>query len=334
MLNTLTFIALFYLPFILLGQESLKRNIDKEYKVHSDYQFTIRNKFGSVFITTWDKAEIKVKVEITLKGQACRDLFEQIKIVENLNSNSIELVTRIPHQKRQKRYNTSGKNMQIAVDYIVQCPKYLFLLEIHNKFGSTHIGNFDGRLVCHMGFGNLQLGSLSHSENEIYAKFSSVQIDKINSGTIQAKYNRDFVIKEAENIDVNFGHGTLNITSVEKANLAIKYSKLYVDHMLKSCTADSKFSTLNIDHVSPNFEKIKIISKYGTTKISFDKDAAFDFDVNTKYGSFNCDVQDSEILKRFVEKTHSKYSGMRQKKNRSKGKVSVHSAFGDVIFKD
>ena len=74
------------------------------------------------------------------------------------------------------------------------------------------------------------------------------------------------------------------------------------------------------------------MSKYGNTEISFAKSPSFDFSVQTKYGHFDYDEYDLEIIEKYIEKTYKKYIGKRQGENKRKGQVNIESSFGKVNF--
>ena len=71
-LYKITFVLLL-IPAIVFGASVLKKHeknksISKKFKVNSDATVDIYNKYGNLYITTWDKNYVEFEITITVKG--------------------------------------------------------------------------------------------------------------------------------------------------------------------------------------------------------------------------------------------------------------------------
>jgi len=69
-----------------------KRTITKSYTVGPDDRLSIENSFGNIVITTWDKNEIQVDIEIGVRGNSderAQHMMDQINVTDHQGGKEI-----------------------------------------------------------------------------------------------------------------------------------------------------------------------------------------------------------------------------------------------------
>src|SRR5450432_2231286 len=73
-----------------------KRTISKSYNVGPDDRLSIENSFGNVIITTWDKNEIQVEIEIGVNASSeekAQQMMDLINVKDNQGGHDITFKT-------------------------------------------------------------------------------------------------------------------------------------------------------------------------------------------------------------------------------------------------
>ncbi|HLO83195.1 MAG TPA: hypothetical protein VK166_19665, partial [Chitinophagaceae bacterium] len=123
------------------------KTYSKSYPLSSNEQVTLDNQFGEMKITTWDKNEIKVDVNIEAKAntdELAQKILDNIYI-EDGRSGGVYFRTKMKNQKNN--WNHDGKKdykeMGMKIDYVVYMPS-ANPLNATNQFGAMIIPDFRG----------------------------------------------------------------------------------------------------------------------------------------------------------------------------------------------
>ena len=75
-----------------------RKSFDMNYKVNNADALSIENKFGRVHVNTWDKNEIKVRVDVVARASSdgkAQEILDNISITSRLSDNTIFVSTKM-----------------------------------------------------------------------------------------------------------------------------------------------------------------------------------------------------------------------------------------------
>jgi len=285
-----------------------KRTISKSYTVTSSDKLSIENSFGNVVVSTWDKNEIKVDIEIGVKAsndQKAQNMMDEIEVRDSRSGNTISFKTDIGdmgNSKHNKHNDDDGNNendRKFYIDYKVYMP-ISNPLDLENSFGKTTVPDLKGQVNLTSKFGSLNTGKLDNVD-EIDVEFGTAALGPVHNGQITFKFN-----------------GKSQIASVS-GNVKIK----------------SEFSGNVQFDVDNNIEELSVFESYSTIKMNVTKALSANIDVHTSFGNFHNntdfkiaeDREDDDNGPRFDKD----YSG---KAGDGKAKIKIKSSFGNVRLSD
>jgi len=314
----LLILALVLIPaFSFAGDDDVdkKKTISKSYTVTSTDKLSIENSFGNVVINTWDKNEIKVDIEISVKAssdQKAQEMLDEIEVTDTRNGNTISFKTDVgdinerghnkKHNRNEDHPNREGDNdgeRKFYIDYKVYMPA-VNPLEIENSFGKINVPDFKGQVSLTSKFGGLTTGKLDNVD-DIDVEFGKADIGPIHNGEVTFKFN-----------------SKSQIASVS-GNVKIK----------------SEFSGNVQFEVDNNIEELSVYESYSSIRMQVTKALSANIDVHTSFGSFHNntdfkiaeDKEDDDNGPRFDKD----YSG---KAGDGKAKIKIKSSFGNVRLSD
>src|SRR5882762_11254265 len=113
-----------------------RRTINKSYNVTAEDKLEIENSFGNVMISTWDKNEITVDIEIVANApteEKAQDIMNEIDVKEIHEGHIISFKTKVGeiHNGGGKRNNDEDRAFYI--DYVIHMPA-ANRLQLENSF--------------------------------------------------------------------------------------------------------------------------------------------------------------------------------------------------------
>ncbi|HEY4937010.1 MAG TPA: hypothetical protein VII44_10535 [Puia sp.] len=275
-----------------------KRTISKSYNVSPDDRLSIENSFGNVIITTWDKNEIQVEVEIGVRASSdekAQQMMNLINVRDKQDGHEISFKTDIGHMSGKDNWNKNEDTRKFYVDYKVIMPSKN-PLRIENSFGKTNIPDFDGSASLTSKFGELTTGKLPNA-TLIHVEFGKANIGRLNNADIIFKFNDNSQvagISGNSKVDVQF----------------CSHVDITVDNALSALSLFQSYSSINL-------------------KVSNDLSAQFD--VYTNFGSFHnktefniAEDRDDESSGPKFDKTYTGKAGS------GAAKIKIKSSFGSV----
>jgi hypothetical protein len=275
-----------------------KRTISKSYNVGPEDKLSIENSFGNVVVTTWDKNEIQVEVEIGVRApseEKAQQMMNLIDVRDNQNGHDINFKTNIGHMSGKDNWNKNENTRKFYIDYKVVMPSKN-PLRIENSFGKINIPNFEGSTSLTSKFGELTTGKLP-SAAMIHVEFGKADIGWLNNADVVFKFNGNSQvagISGNSKVDVQF------CSNVE----------ITIDNAVRALSLFQSYSTINL-RVSDNLSA--------------------QFDVHTNFGSFK-----NKTGFEIAEETEDESSGPKFDKTYSgkvgggAAKIKIKSSFGNV----
>lgn len=311
-------LALFALLFQiqLFGSEGLSKKVSKNFKVTKNHTLEIENQFGSVDITSWDKDEVMVDIEIIVdhkKDDKEQEWLDKIEVEIKESSDRLSFKTEMG--VGDKKFKMDGK-YEIEINYTVKMPAHIEL-DLDNRFGDITLDKLDKRAEIKVQFGSAKIGSLSHNANDLSFQFSDpVIIDEFGGGEIELKFSKlelgnsgqvnfssqmsNSTIDKAENSEMKVSYGSLKVGNMSELKLKSSMSTIKIDELQNGGEIDVKYGKLTIGKLSKNFKSLTIESKFTPVDIDVEDGSAFELDANTK-------MSDLDLPSGYVVKDASEY---------------------------
>ena len=302
-----SFIALLALSAILLPPQAhaqqvrKQRLINKSYPVTADDKLQIYNQFGNVSVSTWDKEEITVDIEIGARASnedKAKEIMEKLDVKESKEAHTITFKTTVDEIQNGNNAKKNGEgDRSFYIDYVVHMPTGN-RLEIENSFGKIGVTDFKGPISLSSKFGSLNTGKLDNVDF-IDVEFGKAFITEINNGKILFKYNDQSRIGKV--------NGNVKITSEFSGNVQF--------------------------NVANNIQDLAVFESYSTVRMVVDQNLSADIDVHTSFGSFrnesgfNIAENRPEGGDDFGPKFDKDYSG---RAGEGKARIKIKSSFGTV----
>jgi hypothetical protein len=292
------------------------KSYTKTYPVGSSDKILLNNTFGEMKITTWNKNEIKVDVDITVKAntdERVQKIMDMITIEDGKTGSEIFFKTHMKgdhnidndddnegKNKNRNRNNNNNNNnnnndnSSTKINYTVYLPANA-TLNATNQFGPLNIGDYDGAVTLDCRFGTLTTGKLSQSKK----------------------------------VSVQFGKAT--IESMNNGKLSVQFSKAQVNSLSGDIDADFNQSGGVKINVSNNIKSLDIHNNFGTLYLDADKNLSANFNIKTSFGKFSNETdfpvnKDREGENRWVN-TNSSYSG---KAGAGSMPINIKNSFGTI----
>jgi hypothetical protein len=303
-LSTIAAILILSAPLITLAQDVKRQKlINKSYDVSGNDRLSIDNSFGNVVVSTWDRSQITVDIEIVAKAgsdEKAQDIMNKIDVRDSRDGHEIRFKTKVDevHNDRgnKGRHDDENNSRSFYIDYIVHMPA-ANPLSIENSFGKTEVPAIKGLVSLTSKFGSLTTGKLDNVD-QIDVEFGKAWIESINNGKISFKFNKESRIGKVE--------GNVKISSEFSQNVQF--------------------------HVGDNIQELSVFESYSGVRIVVDKDLSAEFAVHTSFGHFN-NESEFEISEHkddapdYGPHFDKDYSG---KAGNGKARIKIKSSFGTV----
>ena len=297
-------IALFLVlsaPVLSLAQQVKKqRTINKSYPVTADDKLEIDNQFGNVAVSTWDKNEITVDIEIGARAatdERAQEIMNKLDVKESKDGHTITFKTAVDEIHNGGKNKGNEGERSFYIDYVIHMPGSN-RLDIENSFGKTEIGDFKGLVSLTSKFGSLNTGKLDNVDL-IDVEFGKAYITEVTNGRIIFKYNDQSRIGKV--------NGDVKITSEFSGNVQFT--------------------------VADDIKELNLFESYSTVRMVVAQSLSADIDVHTSFGSFRNESSFSINENKesdendYGPKFDKDYSG---RAGEGRAKIKIKSSFGTV----
>jgi len=285
------------------GDEDVKKQkvINKSYDVTTADKLKIDNQFGNVTVSTWDKQQITVDIEIGVRAatdEKAQNIMDRIEVHENKDDHEISFKTDVNdiNNNNNERHKGEEGNRSFYIDYVIHMPA-ANALWLENSFGKTAVPDMEGEVNLTSKFGSLTAGKLQNVE-AIDVEFGTAAIAEITNGKIVLKFDKE--------------------SKIGKINGNVKIS--------------SEFSHNVQFGVGDDIEDLSVFESYSGIRMVIDKSLSADIQVHTSFGNFH---NESSVLINEHKEDEGDY-GPHFDKDYSgqagdgKAKIRIKSSFGSV----
>lgn len=322
------------------------KRIKKNYSCSQDVLFALNNKYGNVSIDLWDKNEIEINVDITVKASNERDvnrILDMISVAFESSRSKVSATTLIAN-------NMNNNNANFSISYHILLPRKANM-ELYNKYGNVFVSQCNGHFMSDIKYGNLDISRLNSVDVNMISKYGNIKIlnsdggyakinigygkvfvDSFKSMDITSRYS-EFKAENIENINVNSKYDKYEITNCSTINISEGgYTKFNIDRLKVSFTADDgviRYGSVKLGGISSMLKQIRFNCGYTDVSLTFSEKADYNFDLFTSYGGIV--ASNSSVMKfnlTFIKdgNTSVAYSKMSGDKNI----IAIKNKYNDI----
>ncbi len=328
------------------------KTVKKSYLVAHDATVEIQNKYGNVNIITWDKNDVEIVVEITVKGDNLKAVENELKSIQIDFRKDADIVTaQTKFGSYSKSWNlwSSSNKIGYTVNYTVKMPVSNHL-KVRNDYGTILLNEIDGTTDIHCDYGKISLGILNNVKNSInidYNKGSS--IDFMKAGVVNADYtkllidktatvkiNSDYATIEigtATSVTFNSDYGNMKVADVSRITGNSDYVNIRLGTVRDLLDLKSDYGAIKISTLAVGFQKATITAAYTGITIGMQEDSNFKFSADLQYAGLSCNRNKIEMSKSIEKSTRKFYEGTYGKGD-SSATLRIQSKYGSVRFKE
>lgn len=339
----------FNMSFANQGEQNWKfkeeKKINKNFNVNADALLDVTNKYGSIYLTTWEGNTVAIEVLITVSSNNENWVKERINQIDVSFKNSMSEVKAVTEIESSNSWLSSNNN-SMEIRYTIKIPKGNRVV-LNQKYGEIKSQAIFANANITCKYGKIDLESLKGDNNAIQIDYcNDSTIGYIKSGTIKAKYSKLNVTKfenldlDAGYTDVDFGAGTsinasldygkLNFQNIQNLKGSGNYMKLKIQSLEGNLDFVTKYSSLDVLKIDSKSNKINVDASYTDVKMYYVINFPFNVDVNVKYGDF---IYDKSIINYSMESDRSEKSYKGNYLKRNVNSIKVVNKYGNVTLK-
>ena len=344
---TLTLFFILGIQLSLFAYQGNTKKIHKQIEVNPNVLIEIQNQFGNLNLSSWDKNEVVIDVEISVTGKNEKKIQEKldgINIDFDLNPDHVSAQTTINESWASKWFSTS--KLQYTINYMVKLPSKSSV-DLTNDYGSIVINSLEGTAQIRCNFGKLILGELHADNNELSFDYTTNStIDYMKGGIINADFS-SFELLEGDAISMKADYTIAHITKLNTLSFNNEFGELTLDSianlkgngeyltikigaLAESMDIINEFGSTRIDQVLPTANSLQIDSEYTGIRIGFHPDWSFDYEVDLEFSKLKGNLELNHLIKRDdgFERFYQGYVGQANSGNN----VQITAEFGSVKF--
>lgn len=338
-------LVLLMLPCITLagngvkGKYTKEKKISKVYLVNDNCALDVNNKFGNIYVTTWDENKMSIDVSITVSGNNEDKVNKKLAgILIDINATKSLLSARTNIDN-----SVNGNNMSIEINYIIKIPKK-GAIDLNNQYGGIITGKIYGKAKIDCQYGDINLDELNADGNTIMLQYSNTsRINYIKSGSVNVQYSTfklgkagtlklqgqytGMNLEEVQDLTYKTEYGDLSVKKSGKASGSGDYSALRFGQVSGPFNATCNYGDVRIAALDKSVKNVAINASYTNVTVKYEEDYAFDFEFHTEYGNVN-GTGGFKFTEKSVRDTSASYKGY----NRSSGtnRMYIKTEYGNI----
>ena len=287
-------LALLFFTFGSLSayaQDREEKVVEKSYKVNPGATLHVENERGNISISSWDKPQIDIRVQVVVKGDDrdfLRQRVDEIKLYFSHSSENVKARTEIGEQGWWSWI--WGQESQVEVHYTIFMPVD-GNVDIMNDYGDISIDTLYGRCELNCDYGNIHLGHIQGRTElnldycpastigyvqslEMNVDYSKVTIDSVGRGDVNADYST-VKIGAIDRLDYNGDYGALRVNQAKDLEANADYIDLEIGKIYGRFFYNGDYGSMDVQTLMPGFEKVEVKSDYVSVHLGVHPDAAF-----------------------------------------------------------
>lgn len=329
---------LFILP---LSAQELTKSFGEAYDVNKNVEVSLWNKFGNTTVTTWDKNQVTVDVNITVDAgneKETQRILDKIDVQISGSNSRVEARTVIDGK-------LNCRNCDFEIEIEVKMPRSA-ALDLGNEFGNAYIGDLDGKLRAEVSYGDIEANDLNSDENDIEVKFGSLEADFIKAGKVNMEYSEleiaragyldlysrfgSVSIAEVSELILDSQYDELEIGSVETLDGKSDFSGLEIGELMDKIVLTSTYGDIEIDRVSGGFSSIDIETDFGGVEMGISSSASYKLHARASFGDIDFPESNADINKQIEESFNTEVEAFIGSDKNSASSVKVTAKNCDI----
>jgi hypothetical protein len=194
-------------------------------------------------------------------------------------------------------------------------------VDITNKFGGVTLPDLSGKALLRVSYGSLTAQQLLNKDNDVKVRFGDANIVTFNGGKLDV------------------GYGKLKAGTVNNVNANISFGSFNVDKLKNSVDVNIKYGDgFNIGAIDRSVRNLNINASFTKVNLDFSQSESFNFDITTKFGSFNYDDDRVKITSKSPDDEERGWSSTKSYKGyigktNTDGKIVINANYTGVRFK-
>ncbi|RZJ63718.1 MAG: hypothetical protein EOO45_20435 [Flavobacterium sp.] len=321
------------------GKYTKEKKINRAFSVSNNAGLDVYNKYGNVYVTTWDQDRTEIDVVIKVSGN------NEDKVNRRLNTINVAFEsTKSMVIAKTLIENFSANNISMEINYTIKIPKQ-GSLKLSNSYGSTVLGEINGKADITCKYGSLKLEALNSNSNSVNLKYcDSNKLGFINQGTVDAGYS-DVTLTRSNNLKLQSDYSNIKIGEVGDIMVRSDYGDVsilkggviagtgrYLNFKfgsvseLLNITAD--YGNVNVSSIKKSLKNVAITASYTNIDLNYEAGFNFDFEVTLRYSDLS--GSNLNFSTKNEKNTSAYYKGNNGKSGQAR--VYVKSEYGNVTL--
>ncbi|MFI5136395.1 MAG: hypothetical protein ACHQIM_01120 [Sphingobacteriales bacterium] len=300
------------------------KSYTKSYPLDAGDKIKLSNQYGRITVTTWDRHEIKVDVQV--KAQAADDedaqkLLNGVQIKDSKEGGLVSFRTSIEPGSNSswKIWNWGNKKHKLEINYTVYMPAKNDL-NVEDNYGAIELPGLDGKVRIRSSYGSVLAQNLNNPSDDIEGSYGSLKVASLNGAHLDYSYG-SVDIEECNNLKADLSYGSFKLGKL-KGNGDFDLS--YV-------------GGFKIDEMASSFKHLNVNASYSGVALGLPGNDSFDFDITATYGGFSYNDDKVTITSKTPADGSKHYSPTKNYKGHygkagSDAQITVHSTYGNVSF--
>jgi hypothetical protein len=321
------------------AKHTKEKKISKVYNVSSDAGLDIANKYGNIYVTTWDenKTAIDIVIRVSAKDEKIVEKrLNSINVLLNATKNNVSAITQIADMQLRG-------NITMEINYTVKIPKK-GNIKLSNEYGNIILGTIYGSSNIRCQYGSFSANELNSNNNLIKIEYCGAsKIDFIKTADIKISYSDIYIgnsyvvnliaeysntdIKKCNEINYNCSYGDIQIANGVKVIGRGDYLNTKIGTISNLINVTANYGNLKVNNRSITTKNIAINSSYMGIDFEFNPNYNFDFEFSTQYGGVS-DTSGIQYTTKQENDNRGYYKGYY--KNSGLNKVYIKTEYGQI----
>jgi hypothetical protein len=355
----LTAISLLMIYNSISGQPfSETRTYKRSVPATKEMTLEVKNKYGTIHITCWNKDSVAVRAEIEAfasNPDKLRKMFEGVNInfgeANNLfmaNTDFTQGINMILESIKGMTNKLIPYDSRLQINYFVSLPEYVNL-KIDNRYGDIYMENNTSNISIRLSNGSFKANSLNRA-SDLTLTFCDATINKIDDGNLDASFS-EVVIGESRNLTINSISSRFDLRQANKIRTESRRDKFFIgtiesiqgnsyftdfkiEKLKNEISLETKYGSINADLVERSFELISINSGYSDISLSVDPSASYNLDIRHINSFLAVPDKNSKLEKKAINEDKKEYITYGTVgRNPGNSKVKIDATRGNIYIR-
>lgn len=334
-----------------LFSQEVSKEYHKEFSAGPNTTLDVSNRYGDVFIETWDQNQIVIDVKVTVvlpSRERAEKLMSYIDVIFEQKGDIVSAKTVI-----DERFTYSGwgsPSRRFSIDYKIRMPEKNNLV-LANRYGNTDIADIAGLVKIDIKYGNLVADNLKRGDekpvNTLNLSYGKAEIKSAGWLDITSRYSGGLDVYKSQAVlldsrysKIRFGEVSSLVADTKYDNIRIDkinnlvinggYDDIVVGTLNRKLKFEGSYGSFTAEFIPKGFESIEIDTRYIGVRLGIDSSASYELNARLSYGSLKYDESSLRVKNRIIQNTSTEISGIIGNENAPLSRVNISSSYGTI----